>query len=65
MFGHSMDGVFHQLGSFEYDLQGSPVQTFPVKNKLRFARVKMDINTNWGNEDYTCIYRIRVHGNSV
>ena len=60
-----MDGVFHQLGSFEYNLQGSSVQTFPLMNKLRFPRVKMDIKTNWGNEDYTCIYRIRIHGDSV
>ena len=63
--GYSLDDKFHHLGSFQYELGGSPVQTFTIMNNMRFSRVKMDINTNWGNAEYTCVYRIRVHGDIV
>jgi SUN domain-containing protein 1/2 len=26
------------------------------------AAVTFEIVDNWGNEDYTCLYRIRIHG---
>jgi Sad1 / UNC-like C-terminal len=26
------------------------------------AAVELKIHSNWGNEDYTCIYRVRIHG---
>ena len=29
------------------------------------AAVTLEILDNWGNEDYTCLYRIRVHGEPV
>jgi len=31
----------------------------PVVSKLRF-----EIHSNWGHPDYTCLYRVRVHGDS-
>lgn len=51
------------LGQYEYRLDGTPVQTFaaqflpgaPVK------LVKLVILDNHGREDYTCLYRFRVH----
>ena len=27
--------------------------------------VRLEITDNWGNEDYTCVYRFRVHGDAV
>jgi Sad1 / UNC-like C-terminal len=26
------------------------------------AAIQLEILNNWGNPDYTCLYRIRVHG---
>lgn len=52
------------LGSFEYDNRGPAVQTFPVKehSESAYRVVRLQVFTNHGNPDYTCIYRIRVHG---
>jgi len=27
--------------------------------------IRLEITDNWGNEDYTCIYRVRIHGDVV
>jgi hypothetical protein len=52
------------LGNYEYDIKGPHVQTFPVQfNKGRiFQYVEVEIMANYGHQ-YTCVYRIRVHGN--
>uniref|UniRef100_A0A672FT88 SUN domain-containing protein n=1 Tax=Salarias fasciatus TaxID=181472 RepID=A0A672FT88_SALFA len=39
------------LGTFSYDQDGDALQTFLVT-----------VLSNWGHPDYTCLYRIRVHG---
>lgn len=52
------------LGKFAYKLGAKTVQTFPttpVRSLFPYARV--DFTSNYGNADYTCIYRIRIHGN--
>ncbi|KAJ8923145.1 hypothetical protein NQ315_001699 [Exocentrus adspersus] len=51
-----------QLGTFTYDLRGSLVQTFPVRNSNVFEYVEFRVLTNQGHADFTCIYRFRVHG---
>lgn len=54
----------HDFGSFEYDKEGRPIQYFevlhPSTKGYNFIRVR--VLTNWGHPVYTCIYRVRVHG---
>ncbi|KAI3365392.1 hypothetical protein L3Q82_010480, partial [Scortum barcoo] len=58
-----------KLGTLVYDQEGTPYQTFElpvstIKNadKAVFRYVKLKIESNWGNTDYTCLYSFRVHG---
>ncbi|XP_070592968.1 SUN domain-containing protein 3-like [Erythrolamprus reginae] len=52
------------LGTFKYDTEKELIQTFQLKNEQEkaFQYVKIKVESNWGNPEYTCIYRIRVHG---
>ncbi|XP_070600312.1 LOW QUALITY PROTEIN: sperm-associated antigen 4 protein-like [Erythrolamprus reginae] len=52
------------LGTFMYDTEKELIQTFQLKNEQEkaFQYVKIKVESNWGNPEYTCIYRIRVHG---
>ena len=29
------------------------------------SMVEMRVHSNWGHKDYTCLYRVRVHGTYV
>lgn len=29
------------------------------------SAIRLEVTDNWGNEDYTCIYRFRVHGDAI
>ncbi|KZV59564.1 hypothetical protein PENSPDRAFT_695027 [Peniophora sp. CONT] len=57
-----------RIARFEYDLHSADVmQNFPVDES--FAELSVPLQTvfllitdNWGNHEYTCIYRFRVHG---
>ncbi|KAF8867949.1 hypothetical protein CPB85DRAFT_1449156 [Mucidula mucida] len=57
-----------KIASFNYNIHDSnPIQTFPVFEEIRklnvdFGIVNLRILNNWGREDYTCLYRFRVHG---
>ena len=51
-----------ELGSFRFDMDGQPTQTFIVENSKIFYGAMFHFQTNWGNEHHTCIYRVRVHG---
>ncbi|EPY54239.1 spindle pole body protein Sad1 [Schizosaccharomyces cryophilus OY26] len=55
---------FSYLGSVLYNLQGEPIQTFPihVSSKLPMKSVIFKVKSNWGNPEYTCLYQVRVHG---
>ncbi|KAJ1175454.1 hypothetical protein NDU88_000742 [Pleurodeles waltl] len=55
------NGTF--LGQFTYNSEGEPVQIFPleVKKTDTFQYIRLKVLSNWGNPDYTCIYRFRVH----
>ncbi|KAH9504080.1 Secreted beta-glucosidase sun1 [Bulinus truncatus] len=59
---NDFDGV--NLGNFTYLDNGKPIQFFPVQNQHSriFQHIEFRILSNHGNEDYTCIYRFRVHG---
>ncbi|XP_035165782.1 sperm-associated antigen 4 protein-like [Oxyura jamaicensis] len=51
------------LGTFTYAVQKKPAQTFPLQEIPRtFQFIKLVIQSNWGNPEYTCIYRVQVHG---
>nr|XP_033189618.1 SUN domain-containing protein 1-like isoform X1 [Bombus vancouverensis nearcticus] len=52
------------FGEFTYDNTGPPVQYFEVQNKPKKAYeiIELKVHSNSGNNEYTCIYRIRVHG---
>ncbi|XP_065193648.1 klaroid protein-like isoform X2 [Sycon ciliatum] len=57
----SVDG--DSLGDFEYKLDGPSVQTFPVQSSPNVVRyVRFNVTSNHGHSDYTCLYRLRVHG---
>lgn len=53
------------LGQFTYDsTKGPAVQTFTIDTKVALPPVKAVVFRfldNWGRDDYTCIYRVRVH----
>ena len=46
-----------------FDINGHYLQTFEtsVQSKRSFQYIKFSISSNYGSE-YTCIYRLRVHG---
>ncbi|XP_069057711.1 SUN domain-containing protein 3-like [Pleurodeles waltl] len=51
------------LGQFTYDSEGHPIQTFKLEeqNADIFKYIQLKVLSNWGNPEYTCIYRFRVH----
>lgn len=59
---------YMRVASFMYDARGSNnVQTFPVLEEVRelgidFGLIVLAINSNWGDQEFTCLYRFRVHG---
>ncbi|XP_064870388.1 SUN domain-containing protein 2-like [Oncorhynchus nerka] len=51
------------LGTFMFNQAGDPIQTFKLPNPNSVYRyVELRILSNWGHQDYTCVYRFRVHG---
>ncbi|XP_057699690.1 SUN domain-containing protein 1 isoform X2 [Corythoichthys intestinalis] len=51
------------LGSFMYDEDGEPTQTFELPPSDEIYRVvELRVISNWGQVEYTCLYRFRVHG---
>ena len=61
--GQISDGDFISIGEVEFDIHQRAVQTFrlPSSNQS-FRNVRVKILSNWGHPNYTCIYRVRVHG---
>ncbi|XP_068628064.1 SUN domain-containing protein 3-like [Battus philenor] len=54
----------HDFGSFEYDKEGKPIQYFEVQHPATtgYPLVRVKIYSNWGHSLYTCVYRVRIHG---
>nr|XP_046271237.1 SUN domain-containing protein 3-like [Scatophagus argus] len=63
----TLDDDGTKLGTFLYDHDGDSLQTFklrlPSSHKERVIRyVRLQVESNWGHPDYTCLYNFRVHG---
>ena len=60
-----------RLASFTYNIHSpNNVQTFPVLPEIRdlgvdFGIVVLRVLNNWGRDDFTCLYRFRVHGQRI
>jgi hypothetical protein len=53
------------LGTFKYDIDSIDyLQYFSVKKSIenQFSIIEFKFESNHGNAEYTCIYRVRVHG---
>ena len=61
---HDADPV--KLGSYAYDaVEGDSLQFFPVDTSVpeqAFQMVELEVKSNHGHPEYTCLYRFRVHG---
>ncbi|KAF8158930.1 UNC-like C-terminal-domain-containing protein, partial [Mycena galopus ATCC 62051] len=57
-----------RIASFQYDIHSrNGVQTFLVDAEIKnlgidFGVIVLVVKNNWGMGEYTCLYRIRVHG---
>ncbi|PPQ69145.1 hypothetical protein CVT25_004525 [Psilocybe cyanescens] len=62
---------FVRLANFTYDINApSNVQTFPVDPEIKelgidVGIVVLRVLNNWGRDEFTCLYRFRVHGQRV
>ncbi|KAG1963115.1 SUN domain-containing protein 2 [Pimephales promelas] len=51
------------LGTFMYDQDGEPIQTFKLPEASEnYSMAELRVLSNWGHLEYTCVYRFRVHG---
>uniref|UniRef100_A0A8V0X8K6 SUN domain-containing protein n=2 Tax=Gallus gallus TaxID=9031 RepID=A0A8V0X8K6_CHICK len=52
------------LGEFIFTPGQAPGQTFQLKNEhSAFIKyVRLQVLSNWGHRDYTCVYQFRLHG---
>lgn len=60
---HDKEGVV--LGRYYYDAEnGSSLQRFKpqLANVPVVEYIEVQVTSNWGNPNYTCLYRFRVHG---
>lgn len=57
-----------RIASFAYNIHApNNIQTFPVDEEIRnlgvdFGIVVLRVKSNWGMDEFTCLYRLRVHG---
>ncbi|KAL0979787.1 hypothetical protein UPYG_G00189680 [Umbra pygmaea] len=63
----SQSGERTFLGTFEYNKNAEPTQTFQLPNPTNsgHSHVEIHILSNWGHQEYTCVYRVRVHGHTA
>nr|XP_023655643.1 SUN domain-containing protein 1-like isoform X2 [Paramormyrops kingsleyae] len=52
------------LGKYTYEEDGESLQTFLTSEQIEqaFQIIELQVLSNWGHPDYTCLYRFRVHG---
>ncbi|XP_067927798.1 SUN domain-containing protein 2-like isoform X2 [Watersipora subatra] len=53
-----------RLGSWRYQANGPRLQFFPVSDMgiPPYHVVELRVLSNWGQKEFTCLYRFRVHG---
>jgi SUN domain-containing protein 1/2 len=62
------DALYFRIARFAYDAHAAAhVQTFAVPEDVRalridFGVVALRVTSNWGHAEFTCVYRVRVHG---
>ncbi|CAL1589534.1 unnamed protein product [Knipowitschia caucasica] len=58
-----LDGPAVRLGTFQYQADGESFQTFEIPEYPKVVRfVALEVQSNHGHEEYTCLYNFRVHG---
>lgn len=57
----------HILGNYVYEDNNKPMQYFLIQdpNPQPFQFIELVIVSNHGQQDYTCLYRFRVHGKRI
>lgn len=47
--------------------RGCLTESFSFQEEIQepFQIIMVKVLTNWGHEDYTCLYRFRVHGKPI
>ncbi|GJQ68970.1 hypothetical protein Trydic_g6155 [Trypoxylus dichotomus] len=51
------------LGKFTYDVRGKRLQYFDIANCERaYSLIEFKVLNNHGHPEFTCVYRLRVHG---
>ncbi|XP_023148147.2 SUN domain-containing protein 3-like isoform X2 [Amphiprion ocellaris] len=60
----NLDDENIHLGTFLYDEDGDSLQTFKLLDHKKgvFSYVTLQVHSNWGMPEYTCLYSFRVHG---
>ncbi|XP_019876300.2 SUN domain-containing protein 3 isoform X2 [Aethina tumida] len=56
------DGQGSYLGQFMYDINGPSIQNFKVANSFPVEYLLFKVLSNQGSPEFTCVYRLRVHG---
>jgi SUN domain-containing protein 1/2 len=72
--GYETPGYLH-LASFSFDINSRfAIQSHAARSwakqrlselGLSVAMVLVEVESNWGNPDWTCLYRFRVHGQAA
>ncbi|KIJ39805.1 hypothetical protein M422DRAFT_257402 [Sphaerobolus stellatus SS14] len=55
-----------RLANFTYDIYDNLVQSYRIDTRfvdsdVKFSKLLLVVNNNWGETDFTCIYRLRIH----
>ena len=64
----ALDETWVRIGAWQYNIYtGNNVQSFHVQVALDHFNVPIEkasvrVRSNWGTRDYTCLYRLKLHG---